>query len=64
MMGSYVIGGLMMLVSWLVGNNSEAASRSTPSTPLSNGMSGREIAERMLADHGITNVKVISVPDS
>lgn len=31
-------------------------------TPLQNGMSGRDIAERMLADHGITGVKVISVP--
>jgi Zn-dependent membrane protease YugP len=29
---------------------------------LQNGMSGRDIAERMLADHGITGVKVISVP--
>ena len=29
---------------------------------LRNGMSGAEIAEKMLADHGITDVKVISTP--
>ncbi len=28
---------------------------------LANGLSGKEIAEKMLADHGITDVKVISV---
>ena len=28
---------------------------------LSNGMTGKEIAEKMLLDHGIRNVKVISV---
>ena len=29
---------------------------------LRNGMSGAEIAERMLADHGISDVEVISTP--
>ncbi len=29
--------------------------------PLSSGMTGAEVAERMLRDHGITNVQVISV---
>ena len=29
--------------------------------PLNNGMTGKEVAERMLQDHGIFNVKVISV---
>ena len=29
---------------------------------LQNGMSGKEIAEHMLADHGITDVRVISTP--
>lgn len=31
---------------------------------LMNGLSGREIAEKMLSDHGITDVKVISVEGS
>ena len=28
--------------------------------PMTNGMTGKEVAEKMLRDHGITNVKVIS----
>jgi len=57
-----VIAGLIMLVSWLVSNQLKKRFEKYSRTPLQNGMSGREIAERMLADHGITNVKVISVP--
>ena len=30
--------------------------------PISTGMSGKEVAEKMLADHGITRVRVISTP--
>ena len=62
MLGSYVIAGLIMLVSWLVSNQLKNRFEKYSRTPLQNGMTGREIAERMLADHGITNVKVISVP--
>ncbi|MCU0319377.1 MAG: zinc metallopeptidase [Flavobacteriales bacterium] len=62
MLGSYVIAGLIMLVSWLVGQQLKSRFEKYSRTPLQNGMSGREVAERMLADHGITNVKVISVP--
>jgi uncharacterized protein len=62
MMGAYVIGGLVMLVSWLVGQQLRSRFAKYSKTPLSNGMTGREIAERMLHDNGIFNVKVISVP--
>jgi len=61
MMGAYVIGVVMMLVSWLVSQRMKSRFEKYSRTPLSNGMSGQEIAERMLADHGISNVKVISV---
>ncbi len=61
MMGAYLIGLVMMLVSWLVGRQLKSRFEKYSRTPLSNGMSGREVAERMLADNGITNVKVISV---
>ena len=30
--------------------------------PLSSGMTGREVAERMLRDHGVYDVRVISTP--
>jgi uncharacterized protein len=62
MMGAYVIGILMMLVSWLVSSRLKSKFEKYSRTPLGNGMSGQEIAELMLDDHGITNVKVISVP--
>ena len=62
MLGAYVIGGLIMLVSWLVSKQLKDRFEKYSRTPLQNGMSGREVAERMLADHGISNVKVISVP--
>ena len=62
MMGAYLIGILVMAVSWLVSHQLKSRFEKYSRTPLSNGMSGREIAERMLHDHGITNVKVVSVP--
>jgi len=62
MMGAYLIGIVMMLVSWLVGQQLKSRFEKYSRTPLSNGMSGKEVAERMLADHGISNVKVTSVP--
>lgn len=62
MMGAYLIGIVMMIASWLVGQRLKSKFEKYSRTPLRNGMSGREVAERMLADHGITNVKVISTP--
>lgn len=60
--GAYMIGILVMVVSWLVGQQLRSRFAKYSKTPLSNGMSGKEIAERMLHDNGIFNVKVISVP--
>ena len=51
-----------MLASWLVSQQLRSRFEKYSRTPLSNGMSGREIAEQMLRDHGISNVKVVSVP--
>ncbi len=53
---------VIMLASWYVGRQLRNKFEEYSRTPLSNGMSGREIAEKMLRDHGLTNVKVISVP--
>ena len=61
MMGAYLIGAVMMLVSWLVGNQLKSRFEKYSRTPLQSNLSGREIAEQMLRDHGITDVKVISV---
>ncbi len=52
----------MMGISWLVSNQLKSRFEKYSKTPLANGMSGAEIATRMLHDHGINNVKVVSVP--
>jgi len=61
-LGSMIIGGVMMLVSWLVSNRLQSKFDYYSKVYLRNGMSGAEIAEKMLADHGIRDVKVISTP--
>ncbi len=50
-----------MLASWLVSWRLKSKFKQYSQTPLSSGMSGREVAEQMLADNGITDVRVISV---
>ncbi|MBK9288546.1 MAG: zinc metallopeptidase [Flavobacteriales bacterium] len=62
MAGAWIIGIVAMLISMLVSQQLKYRFQKYSATPLTNGMSGAEIAERMLHDHGITNVKVVSVP--
>jgi Zn-dependent membrane protease YugP len=57
-----ILAGLIMLVSWFVSNRLKNKFELYSKLHLQNGMSGAEIAEKMLADHGITDVKVISTP--
>ncbi|KAF2509848.1 zinc metallopeptidase [Flavobacterium foetidum] len=60
---SYIIlAGAIMLVSWLVSSKLKSKFELYSKLQLQNGMSGREIAEKMLADHGIRDVRVISTP--
>jgi Zn-dependent membrane protease YugP len=61
MMGAYLIGMIIMGISWLIGKQLRDRFAKYSKTPLSNNMSGAEIAEKMLRDNGISNVKVISV---
>ena len=56
-----LIGGIMLL-SWLVSNTLKRKFAKYSRVQLSNGLSGREIAEKMLADNGIYDVEVISTP--
>jgi uncharacterized protein len=56
-----ILAGLLMLVSWLVSNRLKNKFELYSKLQLQNGMSGKEIAERMLSDHGISDVRVISV---
>jgi Zn-dependent membrane protease YugP len=59
---SLLLVGLIMLFSWLVSNQLKNKFEKYSKLELNNGMSGAEIAEKMLADHGITDVTVISTP--
>lgn len=52
----------IMGASWLVSNRLKNKFEKYSKLHLQNGMSGAEIAEKMLADHGIRDVKVISTP--
>ncbi|HZH70056.1 MAG TPA: zinc metallopeptidase [Flavobacteriaceae bacterium] len=62
MLGYYAIAGLIFLVSIIVSQTLKSKFKKYSKIHLQNGMSGREIAEKMLADHGIYDVKVISTP--
>lgn len=56
----YIIIGVIALVSWLVSSKLKSKFEFYSKVQLRNGMSGAEIAEKMLADNGIYDVKVIS----
>lgn len=56
-----IIGGFMLL-SMLVSQQLKSKFRKYSKVHLRNGMTGAEIAEKMLADNGIYDVKVISTP--
>lgn len=62
MIGYYVLIGAIWLVSWLVSSTLKKKFDKYSKIQLRNGMSGAEIAEKMLADHGIRDVEVISTP--
>lgn len=56
-----LIGGIM-LASWAVSARLKSKFEHYSKLHLQNGLSGAEIAEKMLADNGITDVRVISTP--
>jgi len=60
MLGYYILLGIIALVSWAVSAKLQSKFEYYSKVHLRNGMSGAEIAEKMLADHGITGVRVIS----
>jgi len=64
MLGYYILIGAIALVSWLVSGQLKRKFAKYSKVHLRNGMSGAEIAEKMLIDHGITDVKVVSTAGS
>jgi len=61
MIGIYVISIAFMLIGFLISMQLKRRFNQYSQTPISSGMSGQEIALKMLRDHNINDVKVISV---
>ena len=62
MTGYYLIIGISMLISWIVSSRLKSKFEHYSKVHLRNGLSGKEIAEKMLRDNGINDVQVVSVP--
>ena len=60
MTGIYLISIIIMGVSWYVSNTLQRRFKEYSQLPIR--YTGREVAEKMLRDNGIVDVKVISVP--
>lgn len=58
----YILMIVLFAASWMVSNTLKNKFEKYSKVRLQNGMSGAEIAEKMLADHGIRDVRVISTP--
>lgn len=58
----WVLFGLLMIVSLLVQNMLQSRFNKYSKVPISNGMSGAEIARKMMNDNGIYDVKVECIP--
>ncbi|MBL0310213.1 MAG: zinc metallopeptidase [Bacteroidetes bacterium] len=61
MMGIYVIVIVFMVLSWLVGWRLKSKFKQYSEVTFRGGMTGAEVAAKMLADNNIADVKVISV---
>ncbi|QHI37140.1 hypothetical protein IMCC3317_25180 [Kordia antarctica] len=60
--GYMLLVGAIMLISMFVSSKLKSKFAHYSKLQLRNGMSGEEIAKKMLSDHGISDVKVISTP--
>ncbi len=57
----WIIFGFFMLLSWIVGSRLKSKFREFSKIPVNYGMSGRDVAQKMLNDNGIYDVKIQSV---
>jgi len=61
MYGQYILFGIFILISWIISSILKNKFREYSKIPLYNGMTGKEVAEKMLRDNGLYDVKVTSV---
>jgi len=52
---------VFMIISWIISSQLKSRFRKYSKIPVSNGMTGRDVAEKMLRDNGIYDVSVTSV---
>ncbi len=63
-MGYYLVFGALMLISFIIQNRLKSRFAEYAQIPTPNGMSGAEIAKKMLNDNGIFDVKITCVEGS
>ncbi|MBL7928540.1 MAG: zinc metallopeptidase [Bacteroidia bacterium] len=61
MSGIYIIMFVIMAIGWLVQMQLKRRFHEYSETPIGSGLSGKDIAEKMLRDNGINDVRIISV---
>lgn len=60
--GAFLIGIVFLVISMAVSWTLKRKFKKYSETPIRSGLSGKEIAEQMLIDNGIYDVRVVSVP--
>ncbi len=61
MIVSYIIFGVFALISWIIQSQLKSKFKKYSKITIPNGMTGKDVAEKMLRENGIYDVKVISV---
>jgi len=59
MHSGWVIFGVIALVSWLVSKQLKSKFKQFSAIPVNYGYTGKQVAEKMLADNGIYDVKLV-----
>lgn len=60
MLFSYIIFGVFALISWAISSSLQSKFKKYSKLPIPYGMTGKDVAEKMLHDNGIYDVQVIS----
>jgi uncharacterized protein len=58
----WIIFGFFMLLSWLISWQLKSKFKKYSKVPINYNLTGKEVAEKMLKDNGIMDVKVVSTP--
>jgi len=56
----WILFGIILIISWIVSATLQSKFKKYSKIPLTNGMTGRDVAEKMLHDNGIYDVKITS----